>query len=162
MCLCNVTSASGCYARALQDLTAAGAGTPPQQQQQGFSRSRQWHWHCQQLKAALHIASSKYSSSSVSSEAVQHVSGTGTLQPQLQRTLLQFKPSRDEQHVASKHAAKMSGWHAAGVTLLCLLAMAVLGFIGHKAMQWYERARRPGYVELQVLDTVFHKPTFTL
>ena len=56
----------------------------------------------------------------------------------------------------------MSGWHAAGVTLLCLLAMVVLGFMAYKAMQWIERTRRPGYVELQALDTAFHRPTFTL
>lgn len=80
----------------------------------------------------------------------------------MQRALLGFRPSEHEQHAASKHAAQLSGWHAATVTLLCLLAMAVLGFMGYKAMQWYERARRPGYVELQSLDAAFHTPTFTL
>lgn len=79
-----------------------------------------------------------------------------------QRSLREFRPSEHEKHAASKHAAKMSGWHAAGVTLLCLLSMAALGFMGWKAMQWYERAKRPGYVELQALDTAFFRPTFTL
>jgi hypothetical protein len=82
--------------------------------------------------------------------------------PGPQRSLREFRPSEHEKHSASKHAAKMSGWHAAGVTLLCLLSMAVLGFMGWKAMQWYERAKRPGYVELQALDTAFFRPTFTL
>lgn len=79
-----------------------------------------------------------------------------------QRSLREFRPSEHEKHAASKHAAKMSGWHAAGVTLLCLLSMAALGFMGWKAVQWYERAKRPGYVELQALDTAFFRPTFTL
>jgi hypothetical protein len=74
--------------------------------------------------------------------------------------LLQYRPSKDDQQ--TKHAAKMSAWHAAGVTLLCLLSMAALGFMGWKAMQWYERTKRPGYVELQALDSAFFKPTFTL
>jgi hypothetical protein len=79
-----------------------------------------------------------------------------------QRSLQQFRPSEHEKHAAAKHAAKLSGWHAAGVTIMCLLAMAVLGFMGYKAMQWYERVKRPGYVELQSLDTAFFRPTFTL
>jgi hypothetical protein len=105
------------------------------------------------LQQVQHAISSSSSSSS------HHVvtSAAGTLP---QRSLLGFTPSHGEQH--TKHAASMSAGHVFGVTLLCLLAMAALGFIGYKAMQWYERVKRPGYVELQALDTAFFKPTFTL
>jgi hypothetical protein len=81
-------------------------------------------------------------------------------QQQQRRALRQYKPSPHEQH--DKHAGRLSAWHAAGVGVLSLLAMAVLAFIAHKAMQWLERTRRPGYVELQALDGAFHRPTFTL
>jgi hypothetical protein len=56
----------------------------------------------------------------------------------------------------------MPVWHAAGVALMCLVAMGVLGFSAHKAMQWLERTRRPGYVELQGMDTAYHRPWVTL
>lgn len=113
------------------------------QQQRGTAASQQHHR--QQLTAAVKAGLALSSTSSSSSS---------------RRTLLQFRPSQDEQH--SKHSAKLSGWHAASVTLLCLLSMGVLGFMGYKAMQWYERTRRPGYVELQTLDAPFFRPTFTL
>jgi hypothetical protein len=56
----------------------------------------------------------------------------------------------------------MPAWHVAGVAFMCLAAMAVLGFSAHKAMQWLERRRRPGYVELQAMDTAYHRPWVTL
>jgi hypothetical protein len=76
------------------------------------------------------------------------------------RALQQHRPSHDGQHAARR--GRLSGGHLAGVALLSLAAMGMLAFMAYKAMQWLDRVRRPGYVELQALDASFHRPTFTL
>jgi hypothetical protein len=146
---------AGCYAQQLgrqEHATGtaqhAGIAEATTQQQQQQRLDQQLHGVLQQLQ---------HSSSSSTSHHHAAAAGADTLP---QRSLLGFTPSHDEQH--TKHEASMSAGHVFGVTLLCLLAMAALGFIGYKAMQWYERVKRPGYVELQALDTAFFKPTFTL
>jgi len=44
------------------------------------------------------------------------------------------------------------------LVVLSMFGLALLGFMAYKAMQWIERSRRPGYVELQSLDTAYHRP----
>lgn len=68
-----------------------------------------------------------------------------------------WKPSRDETERA-KSAGHFSASHALFVLFMCVIAMILLGYSGYKAMKWLERIRRPGYVELQSLDTAYHRP----
>jgi hypothetical protein len=66
-----------------------------------------------------------------------------------------------------QHPRKREADAAAGVglstgqevffALLCLLGVGLLAFLGWKGMAWYQRSRRPGYVELQDTAT-FHRP----
>lgn len=49
--------------------------------------------------------------------------------------------------------------HVVGVTLACVGTAVLLAFAARQAMAWLERTRRPGYVELQELDTAYHGPS---
>lgn len=157
-----MTYHAGCRARLLEPLLqlTAQVGTHIEQQQQqqpsqGLQHRQSQLWLHQRPLQHLPAPHQHSSADPVAAAAPERVGAP-------QRSLQQFRPSEHEKHAAAKHAAKLSGWHAAGVTLMCLLAMAVLGFMGYKAMQWYERVKRPGYVELQSLDNAFFRPTFTL
>ena len=55
-------------------------------------------------------------------------------------------------------AASLSSGGEAFVALLCLGGAALLAVVGWKALAWYQRSRRPGYVELQDLERAHRAP----
>jgi hypothetical protein len=77
------------------------------------------------------------------------------------RMLLQAPKYQPQPH-SSSQAGHLSGWHLFYLMVLTMFGLAVLGFMAYKAMQWIERSRRPGYVELQSLDTAYHRPWVNL
>jgi hypothetical protein len=74
------------------------------------------------------------------------------------RVLLQ-RPSSSERDREAQEARKqhLSAGHVSLVMLMCLVAVGVLGFIGWRVVAWYQNLKRPGYVELQSMET-YHRP----
>lgn len=127
-------------------MAATAAASQALLQQQAQPR-----WHQQPQTALLIAAAHAAKHTSVLPE--QHLRLRRLAQDQTSG----WKPSSDEKE-RSKTAGHFSAGHAALVSLLCLVAVGALGYSGYKAMQWYHRTKRPGYVELQSLETVFHRP----
>jgi hypothetical protein len=75
------------------------------------------------------------------------------------RVLLQIPGSSSERDREAEEARKqhLSAGHVSLVMLMCLVAVGVLGFIGWRVVAWYQNLKRPGYVELQSMET-YHRP----
>ncbi|KAI8473213.1 MAG: hypothetical protein J3K34DRAFT_519072 [Monoraphidium minutum] len=46
-------------------------------------------------------------------------------------------------------APRITAWDEAFLVIMCLGGVGLLAFVGYKGVAWYQRQRRPGYIELQ-------------
>jgi len=90
-----------------------------------------------------------------STEAIRHGQATA-YQQSFSRSVLQQGSAREKERAdAASHAISSS--QVLFIGLMSLASLALLSFIGWKVMLWYQHRRRPGYVELQSLDS-YHQP----